>query len=54
MDKLYSLRLDTAERQKIEKIEIFDEFEEWVLLQSHYCLTLGKRFNCEGAEKVNI
>ena len=54
MDKVYSERLDAHEREKIERIEIFDEFEEWVLLQSHYCLTLGKRFNCERAEKVSI
>lgn len=32
---------DKKERQRIEKIEIFDEFEEWNMLQSHYCLVLG-------------
>lgn len=37
----YNKYADKDERQRIEKIEIFDEFEEWNLLQSHYCLVLG-------------
>jgi hypothetical protein len=32
MDKVYDKKLTTAERQKVEQIERFDEFEEWVLL----------------------
>jgi len=32
---------EKAERARIEKIEIFDEFEEWNILQSHYCVILG-------------
>ena len=44
MDKVYSDRLNTeGERTKIEKLEMFDEWEEWNLLQGHYCLTLGTR-----------
>ena len=31
------------ERTRIEKLEMFDEFEEWDMLQSHYCLSLGQR-----------
>lgn len=26
---------------RIEKLELFDEFEEWHLIQSHYCFTLA-------------
>ena len=32
MDQVYREKLDTEERKRIEKIELFDEFEEWVLL----------------------
>jgi tRNA wybutosine-synthesizing protein 4 len=48
---VYGLKLDTAERARIEKLEIFDEFEEWDLLQSHYCLALGKRFADSAIDK---
>ena len=33
MDKVYSERLNTdGERTKVEKLEMFDEWEEWTLL----------------------
>jgi hypothetical protein len=32
MNAIYSSKLDATERHRIEKIEIFDEFEEWELL----------------------
>ena len=32
MNVVYSSKLDAAERSRIEKLEIFDEFEEWELL----------------------
>lgn len=44
MEKVYREKLDAEERKRIEKLEMFDEFEEWVLLQSHYCLCFSKRF----------
>lgn len=44
MDKVYSERLNADnERTRIEKLEMFDEWEEWNLLQGHYCLTLATR-----------
>ena len=43
MSEIYAKRLDITERHRIEKLEIFDEFEEWKLLSKHYCLCLGKR-----------
>ena len=55
MNEAYYKRFDQKERERIEKIEIFDEFEEWTLLQSHYCLCLGKRIsNKEVSEKLKI
>ena len=47
MSIVYSTKLDATERSRIEKLELFDEFEEWDLLQSHYCLCLGRRFTDE-------
>jgi tRNA wybutosine-synthesizing protein 4 len=42
MGKVYKERLE-ADRARIEKLEMFDEWEEWDLLQAHYCLVLGIR-----------
>ena len=47
MYQVYQNSLEPMEKQRIEKLEIFDEFEEWQLLQSHYCLVFAKRFNEE-------
>ena len=49
---VYASKLAAAERSRIEKIEIFDEFEEWDLLQSHYCVSLGKRIANTETEKT--
>jgi tRNA wybutosine-synthesizing protein 4 len=43
MSQIYAKKLDQGERARIEKLEIFDEFEEWELLSKHYCVCLGKR-----------
>lgn len=50
MNKVYKERLEQGERNRIEKLEIFDEFEEWEMLQHHYCLCLGKRMNNEATD----
>jgi tRNA wybutosine-synthesizing protein 4 len=44
MLRVHNSFLDDEERRRIEKIEMFDEFEEWELLQSHYCITIGSKF----------
>lgn len=44
MLRVHNCRLDDKERERIEKIEIFDEFEEWDLLQTHYCICIGSKF----------
>ena len=42
MNRIYSDKLNEAnEKTRIERLEMFDEFEEWDLLQSHYCITLA-------------
>eukprot|EP00873_Tetraselmis_striata_P000327 jgi/Tetstr1/420591/TSEL_011679.t1 len=30
-----------ADLRRIERLEIFDEFEEWHMIQEHYCITCG-------------
>ena len=44
LNNVYSTKLnEEGERTRIEKLEMFDEFEEWELLLGHYCLTLAAR-----------
>ncbi|GLJ29551.1 hypothetical protein SUGI_0582850 [Cryptomeria japonica] len=38
MDAIYNKCLDMQERHRIERLEIFDEFEEWHIMQEHYCV----------------
>jgi len=45
MLRIHNSKLDDGERARIEKIEMFDEFEEWDLLQSHYCICIGSKFD---------
>eukprot|EP01121_Diplochlamys_sp_Union-15-3_P001050 TRINITY_DN10911_c0_g1_i1.p1 TRINITY_DN10911_c0_g1~~TRINITY_DN10911_c0_g1_i1.p1 ORF type:complete len:338 (-),score=47.05 TRINITY_DN10911_c0_g1_i1:27-1013(-) len=44
MNYVYNNLLDTAENERVEKLEIFDELEEWFLIHSHYCLALAVHF----------
>ena len=41
MADIYRNCLDPGDRRRIERLEIFDEFEEWDLIQGHYCIALG-------------
>jgi len=41
MDELYRLFVDPKEQARAERLEIFDEFEEWHLIQEHYSIALG-------------
>ena len=52
MDHVYQNKLDQQEKARIEKLELFDEFEEWTLLQSHYCLCFAKRVATAAAEQA--
>ncbi|KAG2452241.1 hypothetical protein HYH02_003268 [Chlamydomonas schloesseri] len=42
MDTLYQTFLPPEERQRAERLEIFDELEEWHMIQEHYCIALGR------------
>ncbi|CAM8987260.1 unnamed protein product [Rhodiola kirilowii] len=38
MLKIYSQFINPRERMRIERLELFDEFEEWHMMQEHYCV----------------
>ena len=38
---IHNRRLDPAEVRRANTLEIFDEFEEWTLIMSHYCVSYG-------------
>jgi len=40
MNEVYS-KLDKTRVQRAEKVEVFDELEEWFLIQDHYCISYG-------------
>lgn len=41
MRAVYEVYLDGPERHRVEALEMMDEVEEWHLLMSHYCITVG-------------
>ncbi|EMS68046.1 Leucine carboxyl methyltransferase 2 [Triticum urartu] len=41
MLKIYNDFIDGGERRRIERLELFDEFEEWHMMQEHYCVAYG-------------
>ncbi|POM72833.1 Leucine carboxyl methyltransferase [Phytophthora palmivora] len=43
MNKIYYHYLDPIERVKRERLEIFDELEEFHLLQAHYCIVVASK-----------
>lgn len=40
MNAVYA-RLSANERERIEKIDFLDEYEEWRLILAHYCISVG-------------
>mmetsp|Transcript_9377 Transcript_9377/g.10691 ORF Transcript_9377/g.10691 Transcript_9377/m.10691 type:complete len:324 (-) Transcript_9377:878-1849(-) len=48
MNNIYYKCIDQNIRSSAEKLEIFDEFEEWHLMQAHYCVVLGKKDEEDG------
>ncbi|GAB4861976.1 Leucine carboxyl methyltransferase 1 [Ancistrocladus abbreviatus] len=38
MLRVYSKFIDAQEKRRIERLELFDEFEEWHMMQEHYCV----------------
>jgi tRNA wybutosine-synthesizing protein 4 len=45
MLKIHNSKLNDTERTRIERLEMFDEFEEWELIQTHYCICVGSKFS---------
>lgn len=41
MATIYQCHIDPEERIRAERRQIFDELEEWNLMQEHYCIALG-------------
>ncbi|BBN19012.1 tRNA wybutosine-synthesizing protein 4 [Marchantia polymorpha subsp. ruderalis] len=41
MDAIYNQCLEASDRRRTERLEIFDEFEEWHIMQEHYCVAYG-------------
>jgi len=41
MNQIFNKLLDPTENQRISRVEIFDEFEEWYLIQGHYCIVMA-------------
>lgn len=42
LDTIYRNYLDPADKQRIERLEMFDEFEEWHMMQEHYCIVVAR------------
>ncbi|SBT80533.1 leucine carboxyl methyltransferase, putative [Plasmodium malariae] len=51
MNEIYDYHISTEERKMVEKLEMFDEFEEWKLLQNHYFILVA--FNCHNNLNLN-
>jgi tRNA wybutosine-synthesizing protein 4 len=45
MNKVCDEKIPAEEYKRISKLEIFDEFEEWRLMQSHYFIAVGSKFS---------
>lgn len=43
MNDIYRLKVDRTEIKRIERLELFDEFEEWHLIQAHYHISLASK-----------
>jgi tRNA wybutosine-synthesizing protein 4 len=52
MDAIYRGHLDPADKARIERLELFDEFEEWHMIQAHYAIAVGR--NDPGGELSSV
>lgn len=43
MNDVYDNWMSSTERERISKLEMFDEIEEWIMLAEHYCVAVGWR-----------
>lgn len=49
MLSIYNTLIPMTEKIRINRIEMLDEVEEWELLMSHYCVSMGIR----GGNEIN-
>nr|CCA22082.1 leucine carboxyl methyltransferase putative [Albugo laibachii Nc14] len=54
MNQVYYKFLDPKDRQEKEKLEIFDEVEEFHLLQAHYCIVVASQVDSIGAQSIQL
>jgi len=47
MLRIHNSQLNSTEKSRIEALEMFDEFEEWDLIQTHYCICIGSKLSDE-------
>ena len=41
MNQVYYQYLDSKDVSRIQRLELFDELEEWHLIQGHYCIAVA-------------
>jgi len=51
MNEVYSKHLDRTDVERIQRLELLDEFEEWHLIQAHYFVLIATRAPDEGDEE---
>lgn len=54
MDRIYLHWLDAADKTRVERLEVFDEYEEWHMIQEHYCLVFGVNDSAGLLQKVEF
>lgn len=52
MLQAYNKLISSEEKVRVNKLQIFDEIEEWELLMSHYSLTIAVNTNHESIKKI--
>ncbi|KAJ3001014.1 hypothetical protein HDV02_000083 [Globomyces sp. JEL0801] len=43
INTLWKTYIDENEKQRVQKLELFDELEEWILLNDHYCIVVASK-----------
>ncbi|CAK9068657.1 unnamed protein product [Durusdinium trenchii] len=54
MNEIYSRHLDQSEVERIQKLELMDEFEEWHLIQGHYFVLVASKGEDGWVQSVSL